>query len=94
MAIAEKVSVVALGILAAMADFTLFLPFCIAGVGYGIYSALNRQNAAGHQAGSACSQGFLEQITGISLPQTGLFTCKCGSHSMPHQTTMRQYLCQ
>jgi len=69
MAIAEKISVLALGVLSAMADFKLFLPFFIAGLGYGIYSAVTNQNGASHQIGSACSQGFLEQITGIGLPR-------------------------
>ena len=69
MSAAEKVSVLALGILSAMADIKLFIPFFLCGLGYGIYSAINNENAGPHQAASACSQGFLEQITGIRLPR-------------------------
>ncbi|MBM3207965.1 MAG: hypothetical protein FJZ57_05095 [Chlamydiae bacterium] len=69
MSAAEKVSVLALGILSAMADIKLFIPFFLCGLGYGIYSAINNENAGPHQSASACSQGFLEQITGIRLPR-------------------------
>ena len=69
MSAAEKVSVLALGILSAMADIKLFIPFFLCGLGYGIYCAINNENAGPHQSGSACSQGFLEQITGIRLPR-------------------------
>ncbi len=65
----EKVSAIALGVFAAMADMGLFTSFFTAGVAMGLYqylSSTHREAAA--PSGSGCSQGFLEQLTGIKLP--------------------------
>jgi hypothetical protein len=65
----EKVSAVALGAFAAMADMGLFIPFFTAGAALGLYQYLSSTHREAHaSSGSACSQGFLEQLTGVKLP--------------------------
>ncbi len=67
--ILEKVSAVALGAFAAYASIELFLPFLALGVAVGLYQYFSstRDHADG-SGGSGCSQGFLEQLTGVKLP--------------------------
>ncbi len=64
----EKVSAVALGIFAAYANFQLFLPFFLIGTAVGLYQYFSGERAQAVKAGSSCSQGFLEQVTGVKLP--------------------------
>jgi len=67
--LAERVSTVALTVLAAYADLTLFIPFLFLGGAVGIYQNLNTKNlTAGRENGISCSQGFLEQLTRVKLP--------------------------
>lgn len=65
----EKVSAVALGAFAAYASFELFLTFFLTGTAVGIYQYITTgpREETGH-GGSTCSQGFLEQLTGVKLP--------------------------
>lgn len=67
--ILEKVSAVALGAFAAYASMELFLPFLLLGTAVGLYQHFSstRDHADG-STGSGCSQGFLEQLTGVKLP--------------------------
>lgn len=66
---AEKISVVALGVLAATTSLELFLPFFLAGSAYGIYSYFQNRDIVTVQGTLGCTQGFLEQLTGIKLPR-------------------------
>jgi|GEM_PF-2409186 len=67
--IAEKISVVALGVLAATTSSELFVPFFLAGSAYGIYSYFQNRDTVTVQGTLGCTQGFLEQLTGIKLPR-------------------------
>jgi len=65
----EKVSAVALGAFAAYASFELFLPFFLSGTVLGLYQYISSgpQEKCG-SVGSSCSQGVIEQLTGVKLP--------------------------
>lgn len=65
----EKVTAIALGVFCAYASMELFLPFFFAGVAIGLYQHLSSNVLEEAPAGiSSCSQGFLEQLTGVRLP--------------------------
>lgn len=64
----EKVSAIALGIFAAYACFELFLPFFLLGAAVGLYQYYSGEHAHAEKGRSSCSQGFLEQVTGVKLP--------------------------
>jgi hypothetical protein len=67
--ILEKVSAIALGIFAAYASMELFLSFLLLGTAVGLYQHFSStSNQANSSAGTGCSQGFLEQLTGVKLP--------------------------
>ena len=67
--ILEKVSLVALGALSLYTSWQLFLPFFAIGGAVGIYSYLQDKNLTQiSHAAASCTQGVLEQITGIKLP--------------------------
>lgn len=68
--ILEKVTAVALGVFCAYASMELFLPFFFVGMAVGLYQHISAQGEAGGPTGTAsCSQGFLEQLTGVRLPR-------------------------
>lgn len=65
----ECVSAVALGVFSAITNIKLFVPFFLVGMAIGVYQYLKEGKQAGNNAPvSACSQGFLEQLTGSRLP--------------------------
>ena len=69
MRVLEKVSALALGVFAAYVNLWLFVPFAVLGVGIGIYNYYAAvQQGRRDAAASACSQGFLESLTGVKLP--------------------------
>jgi hypothetical protein len=69
MNILEKVSAVALGAFSLYTSWKLFTPFFAIGLAIGAYNYFQNRKTCHHQApGSACSQGFLEQLTGVKLP--------------------------
>lgn len=61
----EKVSMVALAALSLYACWELFIPFFLIGCAIGVYRQF--EDCGTHNAPS-CTQGILEQITGIKLP--------------------------
>lgn len=67
--VVEKICIVALGVFSAYKKVWLFTPYFIAGVALGTYQHFNGHGLDNNKhGGSACSQGFLEQITGVHLP--------------------------
>lgn len=75
-AILEKVSAVALGVLALMTNWQLFVPYFVGGILLGAYQQVTQENNGhSHGHGSACSQGFLESITGVKLPAPLSLAC-------------------
>lgn len=72
MEILEKISLVALAAFAAYTSPKLFLPFFGVGVILGIYlhwdKKVKHHHNHEHEEGGGCSQGFLEQLTGVKLP--------------------------
>jgi hypothetical protein len=64
-----KVCMVALTAFAAWTNFLYFVPFFLLGIGIGIYNHFHESpaNAQGRLV-SPCSQGFLEQLSGVRLP--------------------------
>ena len=65
----EKVTAVALGVFCAYASMELFLPFFLAGMAIGLYQHFTSEGVrAGPTGITSCSQGFLEQLTGVKLP--------------------------
>jgi hypothetical protein len=72
MAILEKISLVALAAFAAYTNPKLFFPFFGAGILLGAYLHWNKKpkehHGHAHEEGGGCSQGFIEQLTGVKLP--------------------------
>ncbi len=76
LAILEKISLVALAIFAAYTSPKLFFPFFAFGVILGTYLHWGKQDkqkegeehSHSHHSTSGCSQGFIEQLTGVKLP--------------------------
>lgn len=68
MFVLEKISLIALGIFTAYKNINLFLPYMAAGLVLGFYSFFVDKNSSSSAHGSACSQGFLEHLTGVKLP--------------------------
>ncbi len=64
----EKISAVALGVFALMNSAPLFISFFLLGIGVRWYQIRSGDCASVNRTGSSCSQGFLEQVTGIRLP--------------------------
>jgi hypothetical protein len=68
--ILEKVTAVALAVFCAYACMELFLPFFLVGMAVGLYQHISAQGQLEGPTGAAsCSQGFLEQLTGVRLPR-------------------------
>lgn len=68
--LAEKLSAVALGVLAAHACFWLFLPSFAAGIIIGVYTSQNTSSRHHHHPEGTCSHAFIEQTTGVKLPDS------------------------
>ncbi len=70
MEVLEKISAVALGIFSAYTNIKLFAPFFLLGVGIGVYTHIKHgpKDLEASSGGSACSQEFIEQVTGVKLP--------------------------
>lgn len=69
MRVLEIISLIALSVFAASLDPLLFAPFLAFGVILGVYMHWNKSHQASHlDIDGGCSQGFLEQLTGIKLP--------------------------
>lgn len=69
MAIAEKVSAVALGAISFSINRSLFAAYFLVGFGIGVYQYIKQSGTANHQhAGSSCANTLLEQLTGVKLP--------------------------
>lgn len=65
----EKISAIALGALSAYINWQLYVPFFAVGVAIGIYSYFKDKKACPlRRPGSSCTQGLLEQLTGVKLP--------------------------
>jgi hypothetical protein len=65
----EKASAIALGIFSAYTNLKLFIPVFLLGISLGIYNYFEGINKHTHSSStSSCSQGFMEQLTGIKLP--------------------------
>lgn len=90
MVILEKISLVALAIFAATLIPKLFFSFCGAGVAVGTVLYWNNKAHCG-EAGKGsigCSQGFMEQLTGVKLPpplglgvNVAILACHLDHHS-------------
>jgi hypothetical protein len=86
----EKVSLVALGALSFYTNWQLFLPFFLVGGAIGIYSAMQEKTWTQlSQAAASCTQGVLEQVTGIKLPpivsllsNVAITACHVAHHGM------------
>lgn len=62
--VAERITAIALGIFSAYVNIKLFLPAFLIGMTIGAYSHItNARNS-----GSSCTNGLLEQLTGVKLP--------------------------
>lgn len=70
--IVEKISAVALGALAALTAFWLFLPSFVVGALIGVvgHKTSTISHSHHHKVESSCSHGFIEQTTGVKLPQS------------------------
>ncbi len=66
----EKVSAVALGVIAAQVSIALFLSYFLLGTAIGLYQYFytNAAERIAKNRASTCSQGLLEQLTGAKLP--------------------------
>ncbi|MGC2595958.1 MAG: hypothetical protein WA347_06735 [Rhabdochlamydiaceae bacterium] len=65
----EKVSLVGLTALSVYASLELFIPFFLIGVAIGIYQYSGEKNRSSQtNIAPSCTQGVLEQITGVRLP--------------------------
>lgn len=64
----EKITAVALGVFCAYTDIQLFIPFFAIGVGVSIYEHYSGNEREGCGDPTSCSQGFMEQLTGVKLP--------------------------
>lgn len=65
----EKISAVVLAILSAWTRVQLFVPFFLLGSAVGVHSYFTETRTCKHiHAASSCSGGFLEQVTGVHLP--------------------------
>ena len=66
----EKVSFVALAVFAAAKGGILFAPTFAAGMAIGLIwgDAMRGQSDAHHKGCATCSNGFMEQLTGVKLP--------------------------
>lgn len=78
--IAEKVCAIALGVLAAVTSYWLFLPAFAVGTLVGIATYKKPDHHHGHHhhdhkhshkaEGGSCSHGFIEQTTGVEVPRS------------------------
>ena len=66
--LAEKVSLVAIGIMAALIDLPLFACTFLIGAAIGLLSDQKHLVSEHHADHALCSHGFLEHLTGIKLP--------------------------
>lgn len=66
--LAEKVSLVVIGIMAALIDLPLFACTFLIGAAIGLLSDQKHLVAEQHNDHALCSHGFLEHITGVKLP--------------------------
>ena len=77
--IALKVSVAALGILAAISSFQSFIATFAIGIALGVYQGWNQKPQAKVLAsGNFCTQGFIEQATGVKLPSVAHLAINVG----------------
>lgn len=68
--VAEKISALVLTVFAAVTQISLFVPFFLTGCAYGAYTeSTDPSNNSSFSSGGGCSQGFLEDITGVKLPK-------------------------
>lgn len=74
----EKISAVALGVFAAYADCPLFL----LASGFGLWIGLTNSSKAPGCRNVSCSQGLLEQLTGVRLPAAISLACNIGMTCM------------
>lgn len=65
----EIVSAVALAAFAFYTSWQLFLPFFLVGAAIGVYGFYQNQKHNTKSNSASCSQGFLEQLTGVKLPR-------------------------
>lgn len=65
----EKVTAIGLGILSALTNVQLFVPYFIGGAAIGVFSYLQNRQAFDitHQS-SSCAYGLIEQLTHVKLP--------------------------
>lgn len=69
MRVLEKVCLVGLGALAIYANWQVFIPFFLIGGAIGVYSYLQDKDFSQYaRAAASCTQGVLEQISGVKLP--------------------------
>lgn len=71
MKVLEVVSLVVLAVIACYTNYKLFLPFFGAGILLGTYmhwKTEQKPTLISGSDGGGCSQGFLEQLTGVKLP--------------------------
>jgi hypothetical protein len=69
MRVLEKVSLVALCAMSLYASVELFIPFFLVGAAIGIYKYSKEKNHCSQtHIAPSCTQGVLEQITGVRLP--------------------------
>lgn len=66
----EKICAIALGVLAALTEFWLFLPSFAVGALIGIFNHKESSHAHHHSTEGGCSHGFIEQATGVKLPRS------------------------
>lgn len=72
----QKVTAVALIAFAAYTEMTLFVPFFVGGVTIGIFQHFFREETKGIPSKIAsCAHGFLEQTTGVHLPEEVSVIC-------------------
>lgn len=84
----EKVSLVALSALSLYTSWQLFLPFFAAGAALGVYYHFQQGYKAARMAPS-CTQGVLEQISGIKLPPAAALVANVAitaAHTLHHAT--------
>lgn len=74
----EKVSAVALGALAAYSNFPLFL----LAAGFGCWIGISHPSPAPTCRSVSCSQGLLEQLTGVRLPAVISLACNIAMTGM------------
>jgi fatty acid desaturase len=72
----RRVTAVALIAFAAYTEMTLFIPFFVGGVSVGIFQHYFREKPEGKLSQIAsCAHGFLEQTTGVQLPEEVSVIC-------------------